>query len=157
MGGVLKDRALVTWARSHPKFSNGEKPAKLLCRLKRNNTAFLESMRRSVDERLVSVCKDEQLLWSPPDVYSGDCLLTETYGDSLIPPPPLYLIGTLQFQVAAGSQLHCKCVCVSVCPSFIPSLPLVTDGSMTQAMYDRAAFLTVSELLSLHKTNALFL
>lgn len=118
MGGVLKDHALVTWARSHPEFSNGENPAKLLCRFKRNNTAFLESKRRSVDERLVSVCKDEQLLWSPPDVYSGDCLLTETYGDSLTPPPPLYLIGTLKFQVAAGSQLHCKCVCVSVLPSF---------------------------------------
>lgn len=67
----------------------------------------------SDDERLVSVCKEEQLQWPPPpDVHSGDCLPTET------PPPPLYLIGTLRFQVAAGSQLHCKCVCVSVLRSF---------------------------------------
>lgn len=133
-----------TWARSPPKLSNSEKPAKLLCTLKRNKRVFLESMRMSVDERLVSVCKEERLQWPhPPHVYSGDCLPTET------PPPPLYLIGTLRFQVAAGSQLHCKCVC----PSFIPSLPLVREGSM----HDGAAFLTVSGLLSLHKMNTLFL
>lgn len=123
MSGARKDRALLTWASSHLKLSNGEKPAKLLCRLKRNNTAFLESMRMSDDERLVSVCKEEQLQWPPPPhVYSGDCLPTET------PPPPLYLIGTLRFQVAAGSQLTAS---VSVCLSFLHSLSaLVREGSM---------------------------